>query len=65
MVWRRMLLSLIAAPLLFIESVQAGGEKSQLQSSNLVALGNGGSQARQASAPRRLLSSRPSRIGLK
>jgi hypothetical protein len=25
MVWRRMLLSLIAAPLLFIESVQAGG----------------------------------------
>ncbi|SIO62731.1 hypothetical protein SAMN05443247_09400 [Bradyrhizobium erythrophlei] len=27
MVWRRMLLSLIAAPLLFIESVQAGGGK--------------------------------------
>jgi hypothetical protein len=39
MVWRRMLLSLIAAPLLFIESVQAGGEK---EPTAIVELGGAG-----------------------
>lgn len=40
MVWRRMLLFLIAAPLRSLSRACKREKKSQLQSSNLVALGN-------------------------